>query len=88
MPVQLAQHEPGRLPLHLVPQRLLFLQDAPGRRADGAVIEVGAVGIEHPMFEHRAAESGHPGTVPAAPAPIPAIVELVRYPSTAWEERS
>ena len=88
MPVQFAQHEPGRLPLHLVAQRLLLLQDAPWRRAHGAVIEVGAVGIEHPVFEHRAAESGHPETVPPAPTPTPAIVGLVRYPSTAWEERS
>ena len=58
-PVQLAQHEPRRLSLHLVAQRLLLLEDASRRRAHRAVIEVGDVGIEEPVLQHGASESRH-----------------------------
>ena len=54
--VQLAKHEPRRLSLHLVAQRLLALQHAARRCADGAVIEVGAVRIQEPVLQHGAAE--------------------------------
>ena len=57
--VQFAQHEPRRMPFHLVAQRLLLLQHAARRRADRAVIQVGVLRIEHPVFAHRAAESHH-----------------------------
>src|SRR6185295_3632477 len=55
---------------------LLALEHAPGRRADGAVIEIGPLGIEQPVIEHRAAE-GHDVILPPAHDGVRAICALV-----------
>jgi hypothetical protein len=57
--IQLAEHEPRRLTLHLVAQGLLLLQNPLRRGAYRAVIEVGDVWVEEPVLQHRAAECGH-----------------------------
>ena len=48
------------MPLDFIAQRLLFLQHAPRRCADGAMVQVGVLRIEEPVIEHRATE-GHLG---------------------------
>ena len=57
--IQLAEHEPRWLALHLVAQGLLLLENPPRRSADRAVIEIGHVRIEEPVFPHRMTESRH-----------------------------
>ena len=56
---ELAEHESRRLALDFVAQRLLFLEDTPGRRAHGAVIEVRVFGIEQPVLPHSVTECSH-----------------------------
>ena len=56
---ELAQDEARRQPLDLITKGLLLPQHPRGRSADGAVIEIGELGIEKPLCEHRAAELGH-----------------------------
>ena len=56
---ELAEHESGWLALDFVAQRLLLLEDTPGRRAHRPVIEVRVFGIEQPVLPHRMTECSH-----------------------------
>jgi hypothetical protein len=42
------------------------------------VIEIGALWIEQPVLQHRAAEGQHPITLPGAIPPLPGHSRLVR----------
>ena len=53
---EFSQKKPSGLSLDLVAEGLLVFEHAPGRRADGPVIEVRDLGIEHPFVEHVTAE--------------------------------
>src|SRR5204862_4637475 len=74
-----------RLALHLVAERLLPLQHAPRRCADGAVIEVDDVGIEGPVRQHRASEDRHAPILTAGTAPTRANWCLVRERPQRWK---
>src|SRR5262245_37073285 len=83
--MQLTKDEPRWVTLHLVPQRLLFRQHAPGWRANGAVIQVRAAWVEEPAVEHRATKSGHWEILETARAGVRANRRMDRNSTVEYE---